>query len=328
MNHDAPLTRYPKAFISSQIFLSTLSIGKFPYDVFSLPALIKKHYGYSIIISSLTEYNKFKNSLNMDSYSLTDGECRYFPETGDFCIIYNEKQCKNRIRFTIMHEIAHIILGHVGVNENRIMRYGELDYSKLYYEGEANTFAGNALAPPIVIHSVLAGKPFNSAHVAAYFKLSKAAAKDYREKDYYAWLHMNMHVSESSLWEHHFTQTYTKHCPICHSNFIGEDVRYCKICGNKDLAVDWVADTVEYPSVKVDDKGMAIDKCQRCGKEHLRSRLCRYCGVHLINECTNKRCKAPTDGDARFCSACGWQTTYYCDCILPKYDKSFPQKDF
>lgn len=53
-------------------------------------------------------------------------------------IIYNEKQAKRRIPFSIMHEFGHYILGHKDETPEN--------------EDEADEFASNILAPRILIH--------------------------------------------------------------------------------------------------------------------------------------------------------------------------------
>lgn len=66
--------------------------------------------------------------VSQDAFKLHSGmiyynaECRYVP----------------RQRFTLMHELGHIVLGHVGESRQN--------------EDEANYFASNILAPRVVIH--------------------------------------------------------------------------------------------------------------------------------------------------------------------------------
>lgn len=53
-------------------------------------------------------------------------------------IAYNERRNRPRIRFSLMHELGHVVLGH------------EIDTQA--NEDEANLFASNILAPRIIIH--------------------------------------------------------------------------------------------------------------------------------------------------------------------------------
>ena len=55
-------------------------------------------------------------------------------------IFYDDTKSRERIRFTIMHEIGHIVLGHT-------------EHSQLA-ESEANFFAKYSLAPPPLVHKI------------------------------------------------------------------------------------------------------------------------------------------------------------------------------
>lgn len=72
--------------------------------------------------------------ISEDGFSIEDNK--------DEWIIYYNDSCKNygRINQTIMHEIAHYVLGHIEGNEQE--------------EAEAKFFAKYALAPPPLVHNV------------------------------------------------------------------------------------------------------------------------------------------------------------------------------
>ena len=71
---------------------------------------------------------------------LSESEDGFFVEKtdGSLYIFYNDSKSYGRIRHTIMHEIAHIILGHTEDSE--------------LAEKEVKFFAKYALAPPPLIH--------------------------------------------------------------------------------------------------------------------------------------------------------------------------------
>ena len=90
---------------------------------------------------------------------------------GEDCIIYyNDANCKERIRFTILHEIGHIILDHSE----------ESDLS----ESEANFFAKYALAPPPLVGMARCEDYLD---ISKKFYISKEAAF-YAMKSYCDWL--------------------------------------------------------------------------------------------------------------------------------------------
>lgn len=82
-----------------------------------------------------------------------------------FVIYYNDALSPQRIRFTILHEISHIILEHT-------------EHIELA-ESEANYFAKYALAPPPLVHELkiedyveLADR-FDISHECAYYCMKK-----------------------------------------------------------------------------------------------------------------------------------------------------------
>ena len=91
---------------------------------------------------------------------------------GEWTIYYNDS-CKNygRINQTIMHEIAHYVLGHVEGNEQE--------------EAEAKFFAKYALAPPPLVHNVC--EEVTPECIAQVFDISFQAARIAYEY-YNSWL--------------------------------------------------------------------------------------------------------------------------------------------
>jgi len=105
-------------------------------------------------------------------------------------IYYNDKILDKRIRFSLIHELGHIMLNH---KENR----SEAE------EREANFFATNLLAPRIVIH--YSGCK-NLADVIKRFDLSEEAA-GYAFSDYKYWLRkIKLHFPdiENQIYQHFF----------------------------------------------------------------------------------------------------------------------------
>ncbi len=70
---------------------------------------------------------------NTDGIQITQGDCA--------TIAYNQSQHSHRQRFTVAHEIGHLLLGHT--SENSVF---DLD-SKKPEEAEANQFAAELLMP-------------------------------------------------------------------------------------------------------------------------------------------------------------------------------------
>lgn len=105
-------------------------------DVHSLPIepfSIIKNKGYALIpFSKFKPYNR-TNCIDEDN----DAFSFYDPKTKTQIIVYNDEKPLNRIRFTLMHEVGHIELGHKC----------ESDLARKM----ADYYAGYALAPSPLI---------------------------------------------------------------------------------------------------------------------------------------------------------------------------------
>ncbi len=86
-------------------------------------------------------------------------------------IFYNDEKNHFRIRYTIMHEIGHIVLNHQEQSE--------------LAEKEANFFAKNILAPPVLIHELHIS---TVEEIVVQFDISLEAAT-YAFDYYQKWLH-------------------------------------------------------------------------------------------------------------------------------------------
>lgn len=105
------------------------SITKIPIDPFEI---INKRGYIKIPFSKIGDNKIFKtNREEKDAFSF------YSPTDKTFIIVYDDEKPLLRLRFTLMHEIGHIDLGH----------RGESDLAKK----EADYYAGYALAPSPLI---------------------------------------------------------------------------------------------------------------------------------------------------------------------------------
>lgn len=90
-----------------------------------------------------------------------------FYENGKFYIFYNKDKPKTRQRFTITHEIAHIILYHHFLVPSRILMNNK---NKGIWEYQADTFAQNILFPTEWAENL---KGQNIHNIAKYLGVSK-----------------------------------------------------------------------------------------------------------------------------------------------------------
>lgn len=82
-------------------------------------------------------------SIGSDGFALAVGRQRI--------IYYNDACTPERSRFTLAHELGHILLGHLGQEKLVNREPGQMDNPK---EQQANVFASRLLAPACVLNGV------------------------------------------------------------------------------------------------------------------------------------------------------------------------------
>lgn len=108
------------------------------------------HYGWRLV-----SYKRGRNTIEKmglgDIFDQTDGFC--IVRNGQYYIFYDDTMPHTRQRFTIAHEIGHIILGHVREGQyTRVNR--EPDSHDDPAETQANQIAARILAPACILHSI------------------------------------------------------------------------------------------------------------------------------------------------------------------------------
>ena len=200
-------------FLEDQITELTLQvyrkckIDSFPFDCIS----ILEEYGYSCV--PYQHLNPEKRStckqISHDAFMLNR------------MIFYNDRMIDERKRFSLMHELGHILLKHDTSSQNR--------------EAEANALASNILAPRMAIHYA---RCRNAAEVAGRFHVSREASF-YMYDDYQRWYR---HVSrygmsplDKELYQHFYDEKYKcfvwtrNRCRICGAVCVNEN-HYCGEC--------------------------------------------------------------------------------------------------
>ena len=113
-----------------KLFIS-LKIATYPIDPFDI---IRK---LGFVLRKYSEM-PFYEQIKLRSRELDATSC-YDPELKTFVICYDDTKFSKRIRFTLMHEIGHIVLGHKEESE--------------LAKRMANYFAAYALAPSPIIYA-------------------------------------------------------------------------------------------------------------------------------------------------------------------------------
>lgn len=138
-------------------------------------------------------------------------------------IYYNDDMPMTRIRFSLAHELGHIVLGHG-------------DYLDPIKETEANYFASYFLAPRMVIHYA---KCKNQNDVAKLFRLSQEAAQ-YAFDDYRRWhrrtVYYKMNSFDKAMYRYFYNEDQkcfvysVKNCAYCDSEMYNSPDITCKKC--------------------------------------------------------------------------------------------------
>jgi hypothetical protein len=174
----------------------------------------------------LYKYSELSEEKRKSCFMVSDESLKLFDN-----IFYNDGKTNNRIRFSIMHELGHIELGH-----------GE--YRDEKKEAEANYFASNMLAPRMAIHY---SRCNNHVHVARLFNISIEAAQIAFD-DYRRWHRRavyKMDGFDKAMYSHFYNEKHKgfvyniKTCMFCREELLNEKSDYCEHCFNKLSYIDY-----------------------------------------------------------------------------------------
>jgi rubrerythrin len=255
-----------------------------------------------------------------------DGAAFYCKETNEYNIVFNEKvRSTGRIRWTLAHEIGHIVLGHLNdYNQSTISR-GLTENAYDILEKEAHYFAGQVLAPPVILHKLKINSVSKLKNIC---KLSDEAAS-IRYNHLIEWIHKGKILPvERDIISQFYSFIYKRKCNHCGHGFVSKVSKYCPICGFK---LTWGDGEMKYTDgVSLDGEGRAYI-CPRCDNEDIdEGNYCKICGAYVINRCTNDDtsydgCGVTASGNARFCVQCGAETTFYRDDLLDSWEKVYEE---
>lgn len=243
----------------------------------------------------------------------------------NYCISYNdEERLGDRKRFTLMHEIGHIYLGHlIDFEATRLYRGSLTKQENKVLENEANAFARNVLVPTTLLRQL---KNKNASNISKQFGITYKAAET-RLTFFYEDERINKQNGTLPRLRAIFCNFYyKKKCSTCDYFIITKNINYCPICGQKTL--HWGDGKMKYPAkIKLDENSKAI-RCPVCDNEDIspNGNYCQICGTYLVNECTNyidnygEGCGHSAAANARFCIYCGAETTFFKNQILKAWD--------
>ena len=138
-----------------------------------LPVKVSQICGaYGVTLRSYQAGAPLIQTLGLDAQCVvSDG---FTVRIGEHCyVFYNIEQPPGRVRFTIAHELGHILLEHLGDGEHTVYNR-EPSPADSPEEHTANVFASRLLAPACVLHALGAVTP---EQIAAVCDISLTAAK-------------------------------------------------------------------------------------------------------------------------------------------------------
>ena len=149
------------------------------YGTNTLPISVKKisnNLPYKILFntySHLMKNNGFTYDEICKAYKSEDGAALIGYD--GYCILYNDiDRSSQRIRFTLAHELGHIVLGHLKFN-TCLCRLSGQEYDIL--EKEANQFASQLLSPEPLIYDILKeSHKINTSQIRDIFDISYKSA--------------------------------------------------------------------------------------------------------------------------------------------------------
>lgn len=157
-------------------------IQSFPLDCFQLI----EDCGYRII----TYQQMRRTNVQLYEYCqrLSDDAFHFKPKK---LVAYNEDQSFYRIRFSLMHELGHIVLNHSGDHQKN--------------EREANYFASHILAPRMAVYYA---KPADSAELSHMFQISREAARIVLSDMQLWYQHTRYHMTQldQQLYQHFYNE--------------------------------------------------------------------------------------------------------------------------
>lgn len=113
-------------------------------------------------ITSHLGIDVLKNSEVKLLHTLESG-CCMVDRTGKWMIVFDDTEAKGRIRFTVAHEIGHILLGHE--LEAGFRHYRRITEGKTSIETQADEFAIRLLSPACVLKALDISSPNDIAEI-------------------------------------------------------------------------------------------------------------------------------------------------------------------
>lgn len=315
-----------------EVVISALNHANLPYLPVDIKKICKSYEFIRLIPFSIQmKHRKMTYDEVLAQCQTKDACADYYALKEKYIIYYNDIDKiafinSNRYRWSIAHELGHILLNHHKISDKtKIFRFNlsDKEYDKL--ESEADYFAQLLLVP----HAALLGFRINASnHLRIMCKISSPASR----RRYYEYVEWKSHINaedsyDKRIFSYYFSFIFKRKCKNCGAGIIQRYGKYCPMCGSKNT-LEWGDGNMKYPAkIKLDENSKAIC-CPKCNNEEVLpdGNYCHICGTYLVNECTNygdnfsEGCGRLAASNARYCIYCGASTTFLKNGTLKPWD--------
>lgn len=314
---------YTTATFSAHRIFSSFTDLSFPVNILQLcnnlyETKLATYEEFAEEIGKSVDFVSKNIGKNNDAFTLNRG--------GEFIIVFNDDIVDNiveRIRFSIAHEVGHIMLGHFDDGDLILTRGGLTEEKYKVLEIEADKFAQELLLPTFLVDE-------NSSveFLSKTFDVSKQVAKiALNAKRRYPWIKatlpykalfrssqnkikffslkstLQIEARDSINFDSYIQRLLIMpnyyFCPQCKhiDKTLELQILHCPVCRYGQLEViseknyflfhEWrEREMVSYSSLEVDNEGRLKQKCPICSNDHVSDNYCSVCATPIINKCS------------------------------------------
>ena len=317
--------RYDRATRIAQEFLLRDNIISFPINPF---IIIEKHKWGLITYAELAQKNCIHITRIVKAFQSEDGFTMY--DGVNYTIAYNDTvRSKGRIKFTLMHEIGHIMLNHlVDYKETILMRNSLSDEKYNILEKETNAFARNILSPVILVDEL---RLKSKEDIVYYFNVSETAASTRLKCITLDLKNTTFNIANDLLKQFKgfiYSTRHSNYCSQCGYFFIRKIAQYCPICGRVGLSKRGQKKII-YSGYVLNEKEreQLNQKCVNVETAYVENSI--ITGTGIVNKCAgtntanngfSESCGNLALDNARYCYKCGNETTFFQTGLLKSWD--------
>ena len=327
-------------------FLLEQNITELPIDPFKLiEAFDNDCYicSWSELKHSTGENDPFDLKINK-----AEAKTQVIRGSNDYMIVYDDSYSDERIRWTIAHEIGHILLGHLIFYDATALNRGGLSLEEYgVLEVEAHWFAGILLSPHAVLNLYGIKESQNIAFLCNISKQSADKCQGYLEnfrsqlpdleskliRNFYNFFFKNDSLQSITNGIYKFYNSYLydsfynicRICRNCKAYIVDRNQDFCQICGDrmpnwdfpfKEIPDKWSwrgypknLEGKYYPYIEIDNSKRVL-YCPICKNHDFddNASYCKVCGTPLYNTCLSENIKV--SGECRYCYQCGESTKF------------------